>query len=147
MRLIAVAIVIALFPFVAHSGDAPHKALPKISTEQRAKQLLAAFKDQLNDPFSAKFRRLAFSDKGFLCGEVNAKNLQGAYAGWKVFWTNGGPEMERITGGVADGQLRHSGNIGIAGGGTFDESFPHRTQTCENLKPVKVKMEGVIANE
>lgn len=45
---------------------------------------LAAVKRDLLDPFSAEFRDVR---QNFLswCGQVNAKNSFGAYAGWKTF--------------------------------------------------------------
>ena len=44
----------------------------------------AAVSDLLKDPFSAQFRGIECSDFG-CCGEVNAKNLYGAYTGWRTF--------------------------------------------------------------
>lgn len=48
----------------------------------------------MHDPESAQFRELKFRDikekegavSGIVCGEVNAKNLMGAYVGYKHFF-------------------------------------------------------------
>jgi hypothetical protein len=115
---------------------APESKKTDDSDQSRALKLLEPVKELLSDPFSAKFRKLGFSEKGYLCGEVNAKNKAGGYAGWKVFWNNGGP--------VRAESGKETGNIGIGGSGGYDESFPVRAGKCENLKPVKVKMEGIV---
>lgn len=138
MKLGYVCIVVALFLGVntVLAQKSPESKKGGDAEQARAKQLLEPVKELLNDPFSAKFRRLGLSDQGYLCGEVNAKNLSGGYAGWKVFWNNGGP--------VRAESGRKTGNIGIGGSGGYDESFPLRTGRCQNLKPVKLKMEGIV---
>lgn len=49
--------------------------------EQEARDAVAA---QLKDPGSAQFRNVKVTDKG-ACGEVNGKNLFGAYVGFREF--------------------------------------------------------------
>ncbi len=46
----------------------------------------AAVREQLRDPDSAKFRNVA-KDRGtdHWCGDVNARNGMGGYAGWQPF--------------------------------------------------------------
>jgi hypothetical protein len=44
----------------------------------------AAVADQLKDPDSAKFRKVAIV-RGSVCGEINAKNSMGGYVGYKRF--------------------------------------------------------------
>ena len=44
-----------------------------------------AVKDRLNDPYSAKFENVRKAANGAICGQFNAKNQYGAYAGRKEF--------------------------------------------------------------
>lgn len=44
-----------------------------------------AVKDRLNDPYSAKFESVRKVTNGAICGQFNAKNEYGAYAGRKEF--------------------------------------------------------------
>lgn len=44
-----------------------------------------AVKDRLKDPYSAKFESVKKQKNGAVCGEVNSKNLYGAYTGRKPF--------------------------------------------------------------
>lgn len=48
-------------------------------------------RNTLNDPFSAEFRdvRTCYDDKDIVMGEVNGKNLYGAYTGFKPFYLSG----------------------------------------------------------
>lgn len=48
-------------------------------------QAKEAVRKQLNDPASAQFREVWVSDRFFVCGEVNAKNRMGGYAGFSWF--------------------------------------------------------------
>ena len=43
---------------------------------------------QLKDPASAQFRNVHISEKGFACGEINAKNSYGGYNGFTAFFVN-----------------------------------------------------------
>lgn len=45
----------------------------------------SAVADEFADPDSALFRRLRTMSHGGICGEVNAKNLMGAYVGYVPF--------------------------------------------------------------
>jgi hypothetical protein len=74
MRMIAAAI----FAIVATSC-----AAAELTTAQF--QLLTK---NLNDPESARVRNLRVSTKfeGVFCGEVNWRNQQGGYGGYKGFW-------------------------------------------------------------
>lgn len=52
-------------------------------------------REQLNDPDSARFRYERYVgdwtvQRGFLCGEVNAKNAMGGYVGYRPFATGDG---------------------------------------------------------
>lgn len=47
----------------------------------------AALEGVLNDPFSARYRRVSTGRDGSLCGQVNAKNRMGAYTGFQTFIT------------------------------------------------------------
>lgn len=51
-----------------------------------ARQTISA---QFNDPSSAQFRHDRFEKNGWFCGEVNAKNREGGYVGFKRFASGG----------------------------------------------------------
>lgn len=61
-------------------------------------------KDSLKDPSSASFKNNFVSDKSYVCGQVNAKNSFGSYAGYKRYINRGGltlidddsPEFSRL---------------------------------------------------
>lgn len=63
-----------------------------LSAAQR-KALYASVTEEFKDPGSAQFRKVVLVDganaktkgEGIYCGEVNAKNSYGAYAGFKPF--------------------------------------------------------------
>ncbi|MBZ9600757.1 hypothetical protein [Phyllobacterium chamaecytisi] len=44
-----------------------------------------AVSDAFTDPVSTQFRRLVKKPDGALCGQVNTKNTQGGYVGFKPF--------------------------------------------------------------
>ena len=57
----------------------------------------SAVSNQLKDPSSAQFRNLVEVSPGVVCGEVNAKNSFGGYAGFKRFhWTISTKEYAEI---------------------------------------------------
>ena len=66
-------------------------ACTQIQEHQFRSEARASFDDVLSDAASARFRkeRVVWSsterNRLALCGEVNAKNLLGAYVGWKRF--------------------------------------------------------------
>lgn len=41
--------------------------------------------ETLSDPLSVQYRNITESEHGLICGEVNAKNRMGGYAGFKKF--------------------------------------------------------------
>lgn len=49
----------------------------------------AAVTENFNDPSSAQFRHDSFHQNGWYCGEVNSKNLEGAYVGFKRYASSG----------------------------------------------------------
>ena len=55
--------------------------------ERLATRARSAMESTLNDPFSARFRRVSTGRNGALCGQVNAKNRMGAYTGFQTFIT------------------------------------------------------------
>lgn len=73
---IAVAAAIAFKIWVTHGGKYEFGQYGSATT---------AVKTQLFDSDSAKFRNLYISSSGVVCGEVNAKNRFGAYAGFRMF--------------------------------------------------------------
>jgi hypothetical protein len=80
-------------PSTAASSPLSHTEQPAADVEIEV--LENALKEDLTDPDSAKFRRLTLFDDpenpGLmeLCGEVNAKNRMGGYAGYRGFTANG----------------------------------------------------------
>jgi len=54
--------------------------------EELERAIETAVREMLKDPDSAKFKNISELPSGKFCGEVNAKNSYGGYAGWKVFW-------------------------------------------------------------
>jgi hypothetical protein len=73
---IAVAAAIAFKVWLVHGGKYEFGQYGSATT---------AVKTQLFDSDSAKFRNLYISSSGVVCGEVNAKNRLGAYAGFRMF--------------------------------------------------------------
>jgi len=69
------ALLFVLFCGLAHAGP---KETRLVAT---SKAILA---DQLKDPDSAKYRRVAVI-RGSVCGEINAKNSMGGYVGYRRF--------------------------------------------------------------
>src|SRR5262249_10840281 len=86
IRLVFVA-VFAMLPLQAAAQDPATEIAMKAVMEAMAKQYVA---DKLPDPQSARFRRLVSGEpdnSGIvrLCGEIDGKNADGAYAGYKRF--------------------------------------------------------------
>ena len=63
-------------------------------------------KKQLKDPASAKFGTVIYSESGYVCGYVNAKNSFGAYSGSQAFlmteaglgaWLNDGTDLFKVS--------------------------------------------------
>ncbi|WP_062560983.1 peptidoglycan-binding domain-containing protein [Paracoccus aminovorans] len=61
----------------------------KVEDEGILKVVKDAVGDSLKDPFSAEYKDIRRLPSGRICGEVNAKNLYGAYVGWQTFMTYG----------------------------------------------------------
>ena len=62
------------------------KVAAKATTKANIAKVKAAILEAMKDPESAQFRRItASSDGSLICGEVNAKNEFGGYAGYKKF--------------------------------------------------------------
>lgn len=64
-------------------------ALADVSFKVDEKKVRAALEDRLKDAESARIRRLQVNKVDgnlHLCGEVNAKNLYGAYVGFEKFY-------------------------------------------------------------
>ena len=62
--------------------------MEKKSNSARIKEGVATMKNALKDPFSAQTRNVfvkKFNDGLIVCGEVNAKNMMGAYTGYTKF--------------------------------------------------------------
>jgi hypothetical protein len=61
--------------------------LDKAKSAAGQEALIGKVKKALNlyDPFSAKFQRVRSGKQGAICGQYNAKNLNGAYVGFKDF--------------------------------------------------------------
>ncbi|MFA5592067.1 MAG: hypothetical protein WC989_01995 [Micavibrio sp.] len=78
MRIWLVAVMIANIVSLPAYAD---------SLENRAK---IAVKSILKDPESARFGQISRCKKGFVLGEVNAKNSFGGYTGNQLFVSNGG---------------------------------------------------------
>lgn len=95
--IMLVALLVASSAFAAgpkHNPKQISQQIPQQTEEQRAeaentKKIDAAtnsIREALNDPESARFRRVALSPKGrAVCGEVNAKNKMGGYVGFRRF--------------------------------------------------------------
>lgn len=63
-----------------------YHASPNFRYAADLQQLTQSFKD----PESVRYREVYMSKSGALCGEVNAKNSMGGYAGFEEFYTSGG---------------------------------------------------------
>lgn len=94
MRLIMlIGLLVASSAFAASPKHSTKQA-PQQTEEQRIEvennkkidAATSAIRDALNDPESARFRHAFVSPKGrAVCGEVNAKNKMGGYAGFRRF--------------------------------------------------------------
>ncbi|MAF87192.1 MAG: hypothetical protein CMK91_05275 [Pseudomonas sp.] len=91
-RSAVAAVVSAVFGVVLSSmAMADDDGWPKVSSVELKKNSEAAksaILDRLNDPFSARFKNVKLGKNKNLvqaCGEVNAKNGYGAYAGFRRF--------------------------------------------------------------
>lgn len=66
-------------------------------------------KEQLKDPFSAKFRNeVIFHNSDIesgigVCGEVNAKNSYGAYGGFERYYYSFGKKAETVSSAISEG--------------------------------------------
>lgn len=54
--------------------------------------LRARINDQLKDPVSTQFRNERITKAGWMCGELNSRNGNGGYVGFKRYITNGSQE-------------------------------------------------------
>jgi len=71
----------------ATSEPDPAPVFADVTSVDELRQLLIDFSD-LRDPFTVQFRRTQSSSSGQLtvfCGQLNAKNANGAYIGWSDF--------------------------------------------------------------
>lgn len=58
----------------------------EVEKEKKISVATNSIREALNDPESARFRKLFVSPKGrAVCGEVNAKNKMGGYVGFRRF--------------------------------------------------------------
>jgi hypothetical protein len=92
MRSLALLSVLGVCLIV--TGCGPSEAEVKAENARKEKEVetakIEALKtkvaDGLSDPLSAQFRQLKYlADSNSLCGEINAKNSLGGYAGFKKF--------------------------------------------------------------
>lgn len=105
----------SLLPASSPTPTPSPSAAPTLSpTEQLLQQLQSKTAQSLRDPLSAQFQNLRISGSGkALCGEVNAKNGFGGYAGFAEFVTN---EKEVLIAppGCGSRQLFERGSDGVA---------------------------------
>lgn len=80
VRLTAVQVVICALCACEKSDPPEAKAI------ERAKELVS---QSLIDPQSVQYRNVKALSEGVVCGEVNAKNRLGGYAGFRPFVYNG----------------------------------------------------------
>lgn len=84
MRRLAILLFCAVAALPASAGEGP-------PSEEQA---IAAVKQKLKDPDSAKFKNLRpMGEGGGYCGWVNARNSYGGYAGFAVFYVNSKGEV------------------------------------------------------
>ncbi len=78
--------------------------LDKAKSAAGQEALIGKVKKALNlyDPFSARFQRVRSGRQGAICGQVNAKNLNGAYVGFRDFvvYRDGGGVTSSYNNGV-----------------------------------------------
>ena len=69
---------------------AVHWYLPIYHGRRQVEAALELVTGSMKDPGSAQFRNTRVHGS-LVCGEVNAKNLYGAYVGFRAFYTTGWP--------------------------------------------------------
>ena len=90
MRTAAGSVLVAASMAIAMSAcsKSDPNAAPEMPEKELIEQAKTQIRDSLRDPDSAKFRNMRWETKEslvLLCGEVNAKNAFGAYAGYEPF--------------------------------------------------------------
>lgn len=85
---------------VSRHAEASDQQTAEFLWQERGKD---AVRELLKDPDSAEFRNVHFSrgqdDIPMTCGEVNARNSFGGYAGYQHFISGGRPELTFINDG------------------------------------------------
>lgn len=85
MRKILLMIVVSIMVVACGQESESSNAPTSMSIDERMiEQAKAAVSKDLKDPSSAQFRNFKI-EGGQLCGEVNAKNSMGGYAGFQRF--------------------------------------------------------------
>ena len=82
----AIAIAAAVstsLPLTRMTPEQHEAAKQRQLSEEEAKALVVS---DFNDPDAALFRSMRRKDQWSWCGEVNAKNLYGAYVGYRAFF-------------------------------------------------------------
>lgn len=75
------------------------KATDAIHAEERIERMRSIVREGMYDPYSAQFRAERIKPSGQYvkyCGEVNAKNLHGAYIGFRPFVVRSGTNKAEI---------------------------------------------------
>lgn len=68
----------------AHAQVVVDESMPFME-QAVVKKAITAVADEFPDPIATQFRHLKLQPDGSICGQVNTKNLQGAYVGFKPF--------------------------------------------------------------
>jgi len=88
MKVRTVMVYLCSVLWLAGCDKGPGKASTESSEDRLIRMAKEAVTKNLKDPSSADFRNVRWVSGGDVCGEVNAKNSFGGYAGFQRFsWT------------------------------------------------------------
>jgi hypothetical protein len=92
MKIALIILITTLAATASAAGKEDRKAKPKAEPPSFVDEAKAAMRDDVRDPDSAIFRSVAMREGPYLdtsfravCGEINAKNGLGGYAGFQRF--------------------------------------------------------------
>lgn len=90
----------------------------------------AIISDKLKDPASTQFRNDRITPAGWLCGELNSKNGNGGYVGFRRFISGGAPGTYAI---------ESEGNLGTESTDEFIVRITAETAIMKNYNEMRAK--------
>jgi hypothetical protein len=92
-RLLSTVSLQMVLVVLSYSASADSSDDAQLNIDQLISKAKEIASYNLKDPYSAQFRSLEFHEtkgRGIICGEINAKNVYGAYVGFRPFvWSPG----------------------------------------------------------